>query len=235
MARTWSIWDDDVPLGDESGVLFRAERNIVVGEPQFDLVDKRDPYERAPAIPPSWLADPATPAFWALVRIQQDAGDPPSFTARIQTSLTNDDGEDPFGTGAGPELAPAVEAGLRIAVRSGGKAALIDIGGGETTEPYVWTETAPAAVEVLRNWFSTGRGHAAIVWGGAGAAVAVEDGDVVTTLRGAPPDLINPPEQCPFAPRCPKTLARCRAEPAPSLAEMAPGQWAACYNPVVYE
>ena len=57
----------------------------------------------------------------------------------------------------------------------------------------------------------------------------------LATLRGAPPDLINPPEQCPFAPRCPKTLARCRAEPAPSLAEMAPGQWAACYNPVVYD
>ena len=57
----------------------------------------------------------------------------------------------------------------------------------------------------------------------------------LATLRGTPPDLINPPEQCPFAPRCPKTLARCRAEPAPSLAEMAPGQWAACYNPVVYD
>ena len=53
-------------------------------------------------------------------------------------------------------------------------------------------------------------------------------------LRGAPPDLINLSEECPFLPRCPKALSRCRAESTPGLAELAGGHWAACYNPMAY-
>ena len=54
-------------------------------------------------------------------------------------------------------------------------------------------------------------------------------------LRGAPPDLINLSEECPFLPRCPKALTRCRAESTPGLAELHDGHWAACYNPVTYD
>ena len=54
-------------------------------------------------------------------------------------------------------------------------------------------------------------------------------------LRGVPPDMINLSEQCPFLPRCPKALARCREDAAPGLTEAAAGHWAACYNPVVYD
>lgn len=54
-------------------------------------------------------------------------------------------------------------------------------------------------------------------------------------LRGVPPDMINLSEQCPFLPRCPKALARCRSDAAPGLTEAAAGHWAACYNPVVYD
>ena len=57
----------------------------------------------------------------------------------------------------------------------------------------------------------------------------------LSTLRGAPPDLINPTAQCPFTPRCPKAILRCRNDVPPPLAELGPGQWAACYNPVVYD
>ncbi|MCE2500080.1 MAG: ABC transporter ATP-binding protein [Dehalococcoidia bacterium] len=53
-------------------------------------------------------------------------------------------------------------------------------------------------------------------------------------LRGTPPDLINISEQCPFVPRCPKALSRCREEPTPGLSEMEERHWAACYNPVEY-
>ena len=53
-------------------------------------------------------------------------------------------------------------------------------------------------------------------------------------LRGTPPDLINMTGECPFAPRCPKALARCRVEPTPTLLEQAADHWAACYNPVTY-
>ena len=52
-------------------------------------------------------------------------------------------------------------------------------------------------------------------------------------LPGSPPDMINLPEQCPFLPRCPKALNRCRQEPRPPADEIAPGHPVACYNPVV--
>jgi oligopeptide/dipeptide ABC transporter ATP-binding protein len=54
-------------------------------------------------------------------------------------------------------------------------------------------------------------------------------------LRGTPPDMINLPEQCPFLPRCPKAISKCRMERRPLLEEMAPGHRVACYNPVVAE
>ena len=53
-------------------------------------------------------------------------------------------------------------------------------------------------------------------------------------LRGAPPDLINPSGECPFLPRCPKALTRCRAEGTPGLSELDNEHWAACYNPMTY-
>ena len=56
----------------------------------------------------------------------------------------------------------------------------------------------------------------------------------LATLRGTPPDLINPTGQCPFVPRCPKATTRCRTDGPPALSELAAGQWAACYNPVAY-
>ncbi len=56
----------------------------------------------------------------------------------------------------------------------------------------------------------------------------------LNALRGTPPDLINMEEQCPFVPRCPKALARCREQAPPALAELAAGHLVACYNPVTY-
>ena len=55
------------------------------------------------------------------------------------------------------------------------------------------------------------------------------------TLRGASPDMTDLPEECPFLPRCPKALSRCRVEQAPPLVEIAPEHWVACYNPVLIE
>jgi oligopeptide/dipeptide ABC transporter ATP-binding protein len=52
-------------------------------------------------------------------------------------------------------------------------------------------------------------------------------------LRGAPPDLVNLPEQCPFLPRCPKALAQCRMDRRPELQEVGTGHRVACYNPVL--
>jgi oligopeptide/dipeptide ABC transporter ATP-binding protein len=54
----------------------------------------------------------------------------------------------------------------------------------------------------------------------------------LTAIKGAPPDLRDLPEECAFLPRCRKATNQCRTTPAPSLAEVAPGQRAACYNPV---
>ncbi len=52
-------------------------------------------------------------------------------------------------------------------------------------------------------------------------------------LPGAPPDMINLPEQCPFLPRCQKATAKCRLDRRPLLEDIGPGHRVACYNPVL--
>ena len=47
-------------------------------------------------------------------------------------------------------------------------------------------------------------------------------------LPGEMPSPINPPQGCPFHPRCPVAEARCRTEP-PSWREIAPGHFASCH------
>ncbi len=49
-------------------------------------------------------------------------------------------------------------------------------------------------------------------------------------LPGEPPSPIDPPSGCPFHPRCPIARPRCANE-TPPLAEVAPGQLAACFYP----
>ncbi len=52
----------------------------------------------------------------------------------------------------------------------------------------------------------------------------------LTPIKGQPPDLVNLPPGCPFAPRCPKVQARCRVE-TPALEAVADNQRAACFYP----
>src|SRR5690606_37036556 len=47
-------------------------------------------------------------------------------------------------------------------------------------------------------------------------------------LKGELPSPLNPPSGCPFHPRCPHAMARCRVE-APALREIAPGHRSACH------
>jgi oligopeptide transport system ATP-binding protein len=49
-------------------------------------------------------------------------------------------------------------------------------------------------------------------------------------ITGQPPDLVNLPPGCPFAPRCPKVQARCRVE-TPPLETVGENQRAACFYP----
>jgi oligopeptide/dipeptide ABC transporter ATP-binding protein len=49
-------------------------------------------------------------------------------------------------------------------------------------------------------------------------------------LAGDPPSPIDRPKGCAFHPRCPIAAARC-AQEDPPLAEVAPGQLAACHYP----
>ncbi len=48
------------------------------------------------------------------------------------------------------------------------------------------------------------------------------------SIPGYPPDLVDPPPGCRFAPRCPQVMAHC-TDAVPAYAEPAPGQHAACY------
>ena len=52
-------------------------------------------------------------------------------------------------------------------------------------------------------------------------------------LPGAPPDMMNLPEECPFLPRCHKALTQCRVSRRPPLAQVDSGHLVACYNPVL--
>jgi oligopeptide/dipeptide ABC transporter ATP-binding protein len=53
----------------------------------------------------------------------------------------------------------------------------------------------------------------------------------LTPIAGQPPDLLNPPPGCPYAPRCPKVQSRCRQE-RPELMPVGRGeQVAACFYP----
>jgi peptide/nickel transport system ATP-binding protein len=48
-------------------------------------------------------------------------------------------------------------------------------------------------------------------------------------IPGDPPDLINLPHGCRFAPRCPDVMHRCQQE-LPPLLEIEPGHWSACWK-----
>ena len=52
---------------------------------------------------------------------------------------------------------------------------------------------------------------------------------LIEGIPGHPPDLVNPPQGCRFAERCDIAVERCR-EVEPLLAEVAPGQMAACHR-----
>ncbi len=51
-------------------------------------------------------------------------------------------------------------------------------------------------------------------------------------VPGAPPDLLDAPDECPFLPRCNKATVTCRTNPMPPLDEVGEGHTLACYNPV---
>jgi peptide/nickel transport system ATP-binding protein len=54
------------------------------------------------------------------------------------------------------------------------------------------------------------------------------DQQELVTMPGSPPDLVDPPAGCRFAPRCPNVMPICRRE-APPLLEHSPGHSAACW------
>jgi oligopeptide/dipeptide ABC transporter ATP-binding protein len=51
----------------------------------------------------------------------------------------------------------------------------------------------------------------------------------LTPIGGLPPSLVDPPDQCPFVPRCPYAVKRCR-QANPHLEETNPEHYAACYR-----
>jgi oligopeptide/dipeptide ABC transporter ATP-binding protein len=51
-------------------------------------------------------------------------------------------------------------------------------------------------------------------------------------IGGRPPDLINPPPGCRFAPRCPYAQAKCHAEQPPLIEAETPGHVFRCWFPV---
>ena len=54
----------------------------------------------------------------------------------------------------------------------------------------------------------------------------------LATISGRPPDLVNPPKGCRFAPRCAYALDHCRNEEPPLVAAEEPNHFYACWYPV---
>jgi oligopeptide/dipeptide ABC transporter ATP-binding protein len=62
------------------------------------------------------------------------------------------------------------------------------------------------------------------------SSVPVADPEVIreVTLEGEVPSPMNPPAGCPFNPRCPEILSKCREE-IPVRKEVSPGHWVSCH------
>jgi oligopeptide/dipeptide ABC transporter ATP-binding protein len=61
-----------------------------------------------------------------------------------------------------------------------------------------------------------------------------QDLSMLLQVGGRPPDMSKLPAQCAFVPRCSKVRNECRSLDSPALEEVAPGHYAACYNPVYH-
>jgi len=53
--------------------------------------------------------------------------------------------------------------------------------------------------------------------------------DLLVPIQGSPPDLLDMPPGCRFAPRCPFAIERCSID-APPLVETSDGHRAACWR-----
>lgn len=56
---------------------------------------------------------------------------------------------------------------------------------------------------------------------------SLEGKGVFRGIPGITPSLLNPPSGCPFHPRCPQVMERCKAQ-TPVLQEVRPGRWVSC-------
>jgi len=54
----------------------------------------------------------------------------------------------------------------------------------------------------------------------------------LTVITGRPPDLVNPPAGCRFAPRCPYAQEKCQTEEPPLVQAESPDHLYACWYPV---
>ncbi len=58
--------------------------------------------------------------------------------------------------------------------------------------------------------------------------------DKLEPIPGQPPRMVNIPPVCPFLPRCPRRIDKCK-ESLPEFVEVEPGHFVRCYNPVMQE
>ena len=58
--------------------------------------------------------------------------------------------------------------------------------------------------------------------------------DRLEPIPGQPPRMVNIPPVCPFLPRCPRRIGKCK-ETLPDMVEIEPGHFVRCFNPVEIE
>lgn len=57
-----------------------------------------------------------------------------------------------------------------------------------------------------------------------------EEGRKLVPIEGLPPNLINMPPTCPFAPRCSEGTPQCMKDPTPPLEDVGDGHYVRCFN-----
>ena len=78
------------------------------------------------------------------------------------------------------------------------------------------------------------RPHHPYTWGLFQALPRLDSTASLVPMRGTPPRMIDPPDQCPFLHRCSKATNQCRTEPRPKLQSIGAGHQVACYNQISY-
>ena len=86
-------------------------------------------------------------------------------------------------------------------------------------------------LEEMENWMGRLWEGGEEGWQGIGSIPSLDqDEDELTPIPGTPPSLVNPPDGCPFEPRCNMAIEQCLVTEPELVPTERPGHLAACHR-----